>query len=139
MSLKKLTLEELTIGMEESLTKTITEKEIQTFAELTGDINPVHLDKDFAKETQFKQPIAHGMLSASYFSTIFGTQLPGVGSIYVSQSLKFKSPVYIDDTIKATVTIKSIDLQRRRVAFDCICCVGERVVIVGESEFYIPS
>lgn len=93
------------VGDEATLTRTITEKDIQAYASLSGDDNSIHMDKQFASQTRFKQPIAHGMLTASLFSAIIGTLLPGHGSLYLSQSLNFKKPVMVDDTIQATVKV----------------------------------
>ncbi|MFQ5671488.1 MAG: MaoC family dehydratase [Nitrospinales bacterium] len=93
------------VGDEATLTRTITEKDIQAYAALTGDDNSVHTNKQFAERTRFKQPIAHGMLTASLFSAIIGTRLPGHGSLYVSQDLNFKNPVMVDDIIQAKVKV----------------------------------
>ena len=91
--------EDLTPGMSTSYTRTVTEKDITQFAEVSGDTNPVHLDEEFAATTRFKKRIAHGMLSGSYISTVVGTKLPGPGCLYVSQTLKFRAPVYIGDKV----------------------------------------
>jgi len=92
-------IEELEVGMTASFSKTVTEADITLFAGVSGDTNPVHLDKEFAEQTMFKERIAHGMLSASFLSTVFGTKLPGPGAIYMNQSLNFKAPVCIGDTV----------------------------------------
>ena len=93
--------------------KTITETDLVLFAGISGDRNPVHLDEQYAEKSRFKKRIAHGLMSASYFSALFGTQLPGPGCVYVSQALQFKRPVYIGDTITATVIVLDIDLSKR--------------------------
>src|SRR5215813_14647427 len=98
-------VDEIDAGMTAVFTKTVTEADIVLFAGISGDTNPVHLDEDFAKSTMFKGRIAHGMLSASFISTVFGTKLPGPGAIYVSQNLKFKAPVRIGDTVTARVEL----------------------------------
>lgn len=126
-------LEDLSIGMSASFEKTVTEADIVTFADLSGDTNPVHMDEAFAAATPFKGRIAHGMLGASLISTVFGTRLPGPGCIYVSQDLRFKAPVRIGDTVTASVTVSEIDSGRRRVKFTCECRVGDTVVIDGEA------
>lgn len=130
--------EDLKVGMEASYTHTYSAEKVEAFAEISGDKNPVHLDEDFAANSRFKRRLAHGLNSASFFSAIFGTQLPGTGCVYVGQSLNFKRPVYIDDTVVATVTIKSIDEAKRRVYFDTVCKVNGKVVIDGEAEIYVP-
>ncbi|MFA0678094.1 MaoC family dehydratase, partial [Vibrio sp. 10N.222.51.A6] len=103
------------------------------------DRNPVHLDEVYAENSRFKKRIAHGMISSSFFSALFGTKLPGEGCVYVSQSLKFRKPVYIDDTVVATVVVSEIDINKRRVYFDTYCKVGKQKVITGQAEIYIPE
>jgi len=126
-------------GMTETYTQTITDADIRSFAAVSGDNNPVHLSEEFARESRFGKRVSHGLLSASFFSAIFGTKLPGSGCIYVSQSLKFLAPVYINDTVIATVTIKAIDKKKRRIIFDTFCSVNDSIVISGEAEIYIPD
>ncbi len=96
------------VGQKASTTKTISDQDVRDFARLSGDHNPIHLDDQYAEKTRFKKRIAHGMLTVSLISQVAGTQLPGPGSIYLSQTLKFKNPVYIGDTITATLEIISI-------------------------------
>lgn len=96
------------VGQKASTTKTITDQDVRDFARLSGDHNPIHLDDQYAEKTRFKKRIAHGMLTVSLISQVAGTQLPGPGSIYLSQTLKFKNPVYIGDTITATLEIINI-------------------------------
>jgi 3-hydroxybutyryl-CoA dehydratase len=126
-------LEDLSAGMTSIYAKTVTEADIVMFAGITGDTNPVHLDAHFADQTAFKGRIAHGMLSASFISTVLGTRLPGPGCIYLSQTLKFRAPVKAGDTVTARVTIKSVDEQSKRVVLETICSVGDKVVIDGEA------
>lgn len=126
-------LEDLQIGMSESYSKTVSEADIVAFANVSGDTNPVHMDEAFAAASPFKGRIAHGMLSAAFISTVFGTRLPGPGCIYISQALRFKAPVRIGDTVVAAVTITEIDTAKRRVKFACECRVGDTVVIDGEA------
>lgn len=132
-------MKRFTLGMTASYEQTITDKDVKKFAELSGDYNPIHIDDEYAKNSRFKRKIAHGLISASFFSALFGTKLPGEGCVYVSQNLNFKRPVYINDTVKATVTIKQIDEKRRRLIFDTVCTVKNHVVISGEAEIYIPE
>ena len=98
-------IEDLAVGMESSLSKTVSEADIVAFAQVSGDKNPVHLDADYAAKTMFKERIAHGMLSAAYISAVFGMQMPGPGAIYMSQTLQFKAPVKIGDTVVTTVKV----------------------------------
>lgn len=126
-------LEDLSVGQSAQMSRVVTEETISKFAEISGDTNPVHLDEDYAKTTLFKGRIAHGMLAASYISAIFGTQLPGPGAIFVSESLRFKAPVRIGDEVVASVTIRDINMEKRRVTFDCACTVNGKVVMDGEA------
>jgi acyl dehydratase len=132
-------LEEIKIGMEVSYSQTITDADIKTFAGLSGDHNPIHVSNEYAQNSRYKKRIAHGLMSASFFSALFGTRLPGPGCVYVSQSLQFKRPVYIDDTVIATIIVKSVDLEKRRVFFQTICKVKNKIVIDGEAELYVPN
>ena len=100
--------EDLELDMSASVSRTVSEADILMFAGVSGDTNPVHLDQEFAASTMFGGRIAHGMLSAGLISAVFGTRLPGPGSIYLSQTLKFKAPVKIGDTVVARVTVKEL-------------------------------
>jgi 3-hydroxybutyryl-CoA dehydratase len=97
--------EDIKVGDSASFTKTITEKEVLGFAEISGDCNPVHVDPDFAKKSMFGKQIAHGILTGSFISTVLGTKLPGIDTIYMEQSFKFMAPVYFGDTLTATVEV----------------------------------
>ncbi len=130
--------EDLSIGMSESYTRTVSDKDIRRFAEVSGDTNPLHLDEEFAATTRFKKRIAHGMLSGSYISTIVGTRLPGPGCLYRSQTLKFRAPVHIDDEVTASVTITELDERRGLVTLNTVCRVGETDVIRGEAVMLVP-
>jgi acyl dehydratase len=131
-------IEEISIGMEVSYSQTITDADVKNFAGISGDNNPVHMSDEYAEKSRFKKRIAHGLMSATYFSALFGTRIPGPGCIYVSQSLVFKRPVYLNDTVTATVTVKAIDIEKRRVFFKTVCKVKNKVVIDGEAEIHIP-
>lgn len=126
-------LEDLAPGMSARYAKTVTDADIVLFAGVSGDTNPVHLDQSFAEQTQFKGRIAHGMLSASFISTVLGTRLPGPGAIYLSQSLRFLAPVKAGDTVVAKVTVTEIDQAKRRVSIDTVCSVEGKPVIEGEA------
>jgi 3-hydroxybutyryl-CoA dehydratase len=131
-------LEDLSVGQSATYAKTVTDADIVLFAGISGDVNPVHLDQDYATGTMFKGRIAHGMLTASFISAVLGNKLPGPGCIYVSQNLKFKAPVRIGETVRATVTVTAIDEARGRVTVSTVCKVGETVVIDGEAQLVVP-
>jgi 3-hydroxybutyryl-CoA dehydratase len=114
------------------MAKTVTEADIILFSGVSTDVNPAHIDEEYAKTTMFGGRIAHGMLSASFISAVLGNQMPGNGCIYVSQSLKFKAPVRPGDTVKATVTVKEVNVAKNRVILDTICTVAGKTVIEGE-------
>ncbi len=130
-------LDDLEVGMTAIYAKTVTEADIVMFAGVSGDTNPVHLDALFADQTPFKGRIAHGMLSASFISTVLGTRLPGPGCIYLSQSLKFRAPVKAGDTVTARVTVKDVDIETKRITVDTVCTVGDTVVIDGEAQLIV--
>ena len=126
-------LEDLSVGMSDVFAKTVSEADIVLFAGVSGDTNPVHINQQFAEATPFKGRIAHGILSASFISTVLGTRLPGPGAIYVSQNLRFRAPVKAGDTVVARATVKEIHAERRRVVLTTVCTVGDTVVIDGEA------
>jgi len=125
--------EDLSIGMEASYAKTITDEDVLAFADLSGDVNPVHLSDEFAAGTIFKKRIAHGFLTGSLFSTVLGTKLPGPGCIYLSQSMKFRAPVYIGDEVVATLRVTGLDADKGRATLACDCAVDGKTVIEGEA------
>ena len=131
--------EALSVGMSAAYGHTVTEADIVLFAGVSGDTNPVHLNEELAAASMFGGRIAHGMLSASFISTVFGTRLPGPGCIYLSQTLKFKAPVRVGDTVVARVTVKSLIPEKRKALFDTVCTVGETVVLTGEAEIMVPK
>ncbi|WP_119419573.1 MaoC family dehydratase [Desertibaculum subflavum] len=130
-------LEDLAVGMTAVHAKTITDADVVMFAGVSGDTNPVHLNEQFGATTMFKGRIAHGMLSASLLSTVFGTKLPGPGAIYVAQNLRFKAPVRVGDTVVARCTIREIVADKRRVVFDCVCTVDGKPVIEGDATLMV--
>ena len=134
----KIPIEDITMGMEVSYSHVITDSDIQLFAKISGDNNPIHIDESYAKDSRYKKRIAHGMMTASYFSALFGTKIPGEGCVYVSQSLKFKRPVYINDAIIASVIVTKVGLTKRRVFFRTLCKVNNKIVTDGEAELYVP-
>jgi 3-hydroxybutyryl-CoA dehydratase len=132
-------LEELTVGMTARYARTVTEADVILFAGISGDSNPVHMNEVYALATPFKGRIVHGMLSASYLSTAIATKLPGPGSIYVSQNLKFRAPVRIGDTVEARITVTDIIREKHRVILKTTCSVGETVVIDGDATVMVPT
>ncbi len=132
-------IEKLHVGMTASLERTVAPDDVERFAEVTGDSNPLHFDAEFAATTVFGAPIAHGILSAGYISAVIGTRLPGPGTIYLSQQLRFRAPVRIGDTVTARVTVAAVDRARRRVRLDTACVVGDAVVLDGEALVLVPE
>lgn len=132
-------IEDLQPGMSAAFAKTVTEADITLFAGVTGDMNPVHLNDEYAANTVFKQRVAHGMLSAGFISAVLGTRLPGPGCVYLTQSLKFKAPVRIGDTVQARATIKEVMPAKKRVSVETVCTVGDTVVVEGEALLLVPS
>ena len=131
--------EDLSVGMSASYAKTITETDIVLFAGISGDVNPVHLNQEFASDTMFEGRIAHGMLTASFISTVLGTKLPGPGCIYLRQDLRFLAPVRPGDTVHAQITITEIDAERKRVYAHTVCRVGDVWVVEGDAILFVPK
>lgn len=134
-----IVIEELEIGMTRSVEKLITDTDIELFAQVSTDRNPVHLDDDYARDTIFEGRIAHGMLTAGLISAVIGEQLPGHGTVYLGQSLKFMAPVRPGDMVRAEVTVTAIDHAKRRVTLATHARVGDTVVLKGEATVLAPS
>ncbi len=132
-------IEDIEIGMARHLQKQVTDRDIELFAEVSTDRNPVHLDDEYARDTIFEGRIAHGMLTAGLISAVIGEQLPGHGTVYLGQSLKFMAPVRPGDTVRAEVTVTAIDHSRRRVTLETLCRVGDTTVLKGEALVLAPS
>ncbi|WP_020590974.1 MaoC family dehydratase [Kiloniella laminariae] len=132
-------LEDLSAGMEASFAKTVTEADIVLFSGISGDTNPVHINEELARTSVFEGRIAHGMLTASFLSAVLGTKLPGPGSIYLSQSLKFKAPVRIGDTVTATARVKEVIVEKKRVVLETFCQVAGKTVLEGEAVIMVSS
>jgi 3-hydroxybutyryl-CoA dehydratase len=132
-------IEDLQPGMSASIAKTVTEADIVLFAGISTDTNAVHLNEEFAKTTMFGGRIAHGMLSVGFISAVLGTRLPGPGSVYMGQTLKFKAPVRPGDTVTATVTVKEVIVEKKRVILDTVCTVNGKPVIEGEATIMCTS
>ncbi len=135
----RFSIEDLHVGQSAALTHVVDESRIAAFAETTGDENPVHLDANYAAGTRFGARIAHGMLGAGFISAVIGTVLPGPGSIYIGQSLRFRRPIYIGDEVQALVEIVSIDRERNRIILSTRCIVKGKPVIDGEAEILVPG
>lgn len=131
-------IDQLQPGMSASTAKTVTEADIILFAGISTDVNPAHLDEEYAKDTMFGGRIAHGMLSAGFISAVLANKLPGPGTIYLSQTLKFKAPVRPGDTVTATVTVREVNVAKNRVVLDTVCTVAGKVVIEGECQMMPP-
>ncbi|MBU2934768.1 MULTISPECIES: MaoC family dehydratase [Pacificibacter] len=132
-------IEDIEIGMTRSLRKIVTDRDIELFAEVSTDRNPVHLDDDYAQDTIFEGRIAHGMLTAGLISAVIGEQLPGHGTVYLGQTLKFLAPVRPGDMVLAEVIVSDIIHAKRRVALECKCSVGDTVVLKGDAMVLAPS
>lgn len=132
-------LEDLSVGMSDSIERTISGDDVATFAQLYGDNNPIHLDEEYAKTTSFGKRIVHGMFSAALISAVAGTKLPGAGGVYLSQTLKFRKPIYIDDTVITSLTITDINERRGRVTMDAKVTVNDQVVVSGEAIYMVDK
>lgn len=132
-------IEDIEIGMIRDLSKVITDRDIELFAEVSTDHNPVHLDDAYAADTIFEGRIAHGMLTAGLISAVIGEQLPGHGTVYLGQSLKFMSPVRPGDRVTAEVEVTAIDHAKRRVTMETRCLVAGKKVLIGEATVLAPS
>lgn len=132
-------VEDLEPGMTRHLEKVVTDEDITLFSQVSTDCNPVHLDEEYARGTMFKGRIAHGMLSAGLISAVIGEQLPGHGTIYLGQNLKFKAPVRPGDLVRTEVRVETVDPVKRRVTLATTCMVGDTVVVAGEATVLAPS
>lgn len=134
-----LFIEDVKLDQTAELIRKITKDDIQQFAMVSGDDNPVHTNEDFAKKTVFRKIIAHGFLTASFISTVIATKLPGPGSIYLNQTLKFLAPVFIGDIINVKVRVISLDVKKKRVKLLTECFKKEDKILTGEAEIMIRS
>lgn len=139
LPLQTLYFEDLSLGMTETLTKVVSSDDVVGFAEITGDRNPIHLSEHFAAKTPFGTRIVHGLYTAGLISALLGTRLPGPGAIYISQSLHFRAPVKIGDTVDVTVTVEELMPEKSRARLACACRVGDTVVLDGEALVKVPS
>ena len=136
---QKYYIEDIEVGQKVKFFKTFHQEDVEKFSEISGDNNPVHIDANYASKTIFKKRVVHGFLTASLISAAIGTKLPGPGSIYLNQSLKFLAPVFPDEEVIVELTIKNINLEKRRVIIDTTCICNNKKVLVGEAEILIES
>lgn len=136
--MNQYTIEQLEVGQQAAFTKTVAESDVYLYAGLTGDLNPAHVNEEYAKSTRFGTRIVHGMLSGGFISAAIGMQLPGPGTIYLSQSLKFVAPVRIGDTVSATVTVRELDHAKNRVTLDTVCTNQDGVVLITGEALAMP-
>src|ERR1700755_3014026 len=139
LPLQMLFFEDLSIGMSETLAKTVASSDVVGFAQVTGDRNPIHLSEHFAAKTPFGTRIAHGLYTASLISAVLGTRLPGPGAVYISQTLNFRAPVKIGDTVDVNVTVAELMPAKSRARLACVCRVGDETVLDGEALVKVPK
>ena len=139
LELRHLAFEDLTLGLTEVLSKTVSSSDVVGFAEATGDRNPIHLSEHFAAKTPFGGRIAHGLYTASLISAVLGTRLPGPGAVYISQTLNFRAPVRIGDTVVVEVKVVELIEGKRRARLACTCSVAGEIVLDGEAWVKVPS
>ena len=139
LTLQTLHFEDLSVGMTEQLNKTVASSDVVGFAEVTGDRNPIHLSEHFAAKTPFGTRIAHGLYTASLISAVLGTRLPGPGAVYISQTLNFRAPVKIGDTVEVSVAVVELLPKKFRARLACICKVDGEIVLDGEAWVNVPS
>jgi 3-hydroxybutyryl-CoA dehydratase len=137
--LQGLYFDELSVGQSAETTHVVGAADIEAFAAVSGDVNPVHLDEAYAKGTPFGGRIAHGMLGAAFISAVIGNKLPGPGAIYLSQSLRFRRPVRIGDPVTAKVVIKALDTAKGHATLETVCLVNGKTVIDGEALIMVPK
>jgi 3-hydroxybutyryl-CoA dehydratase len=137
--LRTLYFEDLSVGMTEQMTKTVSSSDVVGFAEITGDRNPIHLSEHFAAKTPFGTRIAHGLYTAGLISAVLGTRLPGPGAIYISQMLNFRAPVKIGDMVEVSVSVAELIPDKFRARLSCTCSVAGECVLDGEAWVKVPS
>lgn len=139
-TLTNVTYDEISIGQSAKMTRQLEIKDLQAFAYVSGDVNPIHLNQDYAQGTQFKQIIAHGMWSGGLISCVLGTQLPGVGTVYTGQTLRFRRPVHLGDTLTTSVTVIEKHPEKKRVILECMVVnQNNETVVKGEAEVIAPT
>ena len=137
--MRTFTFSDLSLGQSDTLLRTVMGADVEVFASVSGDVNPIHLDETYAAGTRFGQRIAHGMFTASLISAVIGTKMPGPGAVYLSQTLRFLAPVKIGDVVAATVTVAELIEKGRRFRLDCACLVDGKSVLEGEAWVAVPA
>ena len=132
-------VQDLSVGMSASVSRTVTDADIVLFSGITGDTNPIHLNQDYAESTMFKGRIAHGMLTGGLISAVLGTRLPGPGAIYIAQNMSFRAPVRVGDTVTARVTVAEIFPEKSRIKVITQCFVDDTMVVDGDALLMVPS
>jgi len=128
------------IGDSASLTKTFSDADVRAFADISGDKNPIHLDDDYAEQTRFKQRLVHGMLTSGLISAVLGMQLPGPGSVYIRQIINFRAPVFINETITATVTVSKVRTGKPIITLETVCKNQDDIIVLdGEAVLLAPQ
>jgi 3-hydroxybutyryl-CoA dehydratase len=133
-----ISIENIKIGDTATIKKEMKLEMVHSFAGISEDFNPVHLNYDYASKSRYKKQIIHGLMAASLFSGLFGTKLPGRGCIYKSQELKFKRAIYIGDVVTARIEVIAVDINKKVIFFNTVCLVKEKVMIDGNAEIFIP-
>jgi acyl dehydratase len=131
-------IEEIKVGSSAEITKIMSLEMVKSFAGISEDFNPVHLDADYASKSRYKAQIIHGLMATSLFSGLFGTKLPGEGCVYKSQNIRFKRPIYVGDEVTARVEVVEVDMKKKVISFKTHCLVNRKIMIDGESEIFIP-
>jgi 3-hydroxybutyryl-CoA dehydratase len=133
-------IDEIAVGDTAEFTKTVSESDVYVYAGVTGDLNPAHVDEIYSRKTFFKTRIAHGMLLAGFLSTVLGNKLPGPGTIYVKQDLRFLAPVPIGDTVTARVEVREVDVEKNRIILDTRCVNQDGVIVLdGQAQVMPPK
>ena len=138
MAQKRIQIENFKVGDSVEISKLISQEIVNSFALISEDFNPLHVDSEYAAKSRYKKPIIPGMLACSLFSGLFGTKLPGEGCVYKSQSIRFKRAIYVGDNVTAKVEIISINNEKKVIKFKTICLVKGKVMIDGEAEIFLP-
>ena len=133
------TIRQIKVGQAAEMSKTVSESDVYLFAGITGDFNPAHVNEEYAKGTFFKERIAHGLLSAGFISAVIAAKLPGPGSVYVNQSLKFLAPVYIGDTVTARVEAIDVDIDKNRLRLRTTCTKQDGTMVIDGEAIISPS
>jgi 3-hydroxybutyryl-CoA dehydratase len=136
---KSYAFEDLELGQEASMERIVAASDVTSFADVSGDHNPIHIDEAYAAKTMFGGCITHGMLTASYISAVFAMRLPGPGAVYISQTLNFRGPVRVGDKVQTRVTVVELMPARRRARFACECTVAGKPVLSGEAMLMVQA